>query len=136
MKQSQKLEDYALWKLVSEIAGRCYGLLHEFPDEEKWGMESKLRQRAFEITSDVADAIGSIDPRDSVWHFGHARRDIFGIKKCPETGSESRLYRSRARIDGRHQHATTNLDIEIEKAITSIPIWYKNMESHQKEIPR
>ncbi len=136
MKQSQKLEDYALWKLVSKIAEQCYELLHEFPEEEKWGMESKLRQRAFEITSDVADAIGSIDPKDSVWHLGHARRDIFGIKNILKLASKAGYIEVVPELMVDINTATTNLDIEIEKAITSIPIWYKEMESPQKETPR
>jgi four helix bundle protein len=132
-KQSQKLEDYALWKLVSHIAEQCYGILENFPEDERYGMQSKLRKRAFDVTSDVAEAIGSIDPRDTVWYFGMARRSIFGIKNTLSMAAKAGYISAMPELMVDIQTATTNIDIEIEKSILAIPIWYKDMDARQKD---
>jgi len=82
MSTIQKLEDNESWKLAGGIAEYVYGLLGELPEEEKWDMQSKLRQRAFSLTSNISEACGSVDPRDKNISCAQAMRDVFGLKNA------------------------------------------------------
>ena len=50
MKKLENLGSNKLWQLAVEITEQCYGLIDDFPDEEKYGMQSKLRSRAFDLS--------------------------------------------------------------------------------------
>jgi four helix bundle protein len=69
-----------LWEKTAEVAEYAYGLLKLLPEEEAWGMASTMRRVGFAVTDDIAEAIGSYDPRDQLHHYGHARREMFGLK--------------------------------------------------------
>ncbi len=78
--QPQKLEANKLWRAASEIAVYAYSVLHEFPEEEQYGMQPNLRERAFDLTSDIAEAVGSVDPRDRAYSYGRALRDAYSVR--------------------------------------------------------
>lgn len=79
---TRKLEDYPLWRTASHVATLAYGALEQLPEEEKWGMSFKLRRDAFDMTSTLAEALGSIDPRDQKHYFGGARKHMFSLKNA------------------------------------------------------
>lgn len=108
-------------------------MLSEFPEEEKWGMQSKLRTRAFEISSDIADALGAIDPRDVKWHFGLARRGLFGLKNVLIQASNAGYVDVETDLLVEIQRLADLIDIEIEKATKNIPSWFKEMERPMEE---
>jgi hypothetical protein len=75
-----RLEDAPLWRLASEIALYTYDQLDNFSEDEAYGMEPKLRDRSFDLTADLAEAAGSIDPRDKTYYYGQALRDVYSIR--------------------------------------------------------
>lgn len=131
-KPSQKLEEYELWRLVSHIAEECYARLQDFPDDD-YAMKSKLQDRAFDVTSDVAEGFGSIDPRDASWYFGMARRSIFGIKNVLSLASKAGYIEVNPELMVEIERATTAIDAEIRKEIANIPAWYKEMDAKHKD---
>jgi four helix bundle protein len=75
----KKLENSVLWKSAIKLADDSYKMLDDLPEEEEWGMQSKLRGRAVDLTTEIAEALGSIDPRDKKHYLGHARKTCFGL---------------------------------------------------------
>lgn len=133
MKKSIKLEDNELWVLVSEIAEYSYSVLDHFPEEEKWGMQSKIRQRAFEATSDVAEAVGSVDPRDVKWHLGLSRRSIFGLKNALRLAQKAGYLEVAPEFMIKIDKASELMGNAISAAENEIPLWFKEMEAPAKD---
>lgn len=75
-----RLEDDPLWRMASEIALYAYSQLQNFSEDEAYGMEPKLRDRSFDLTADLAEAVGSVDPRDKTYYYGMALRDTYGVR--------------------------------------------------------
>lgn len=128
MSKVTKLEDSKLWQLASQIAEQCYGLLDDFPEEEKWGMQNKVRTRAFDLSSDIAEAIGSIDPRDIKWQLGLARRDLFGLKNALRLANKSGYTEVPPELMIQIDKISELIDKEIDDATKNIPLWFKEME--------
>ncbi|HSH18393.1 MAG TPA: four helix bundle protein [Candidatus Saccharimonadales bacterium] len=82
MTKSMILGDDPIWEKTAAVAEYAYGLLDSLPEEEAWGIASTLRRVSFAATDDIAEAAGSHDPRDRMHHYGHARREIFGLKNA------------------------------------------------------
>lgn len=124
---TQKLEDSELWQLATKITEEAYELLQEFPEEEKWGMQSKLRQRSFELAGEIAEGVGSIDPRDAKWHFGLARRSLFGVKNILMLAAKVGYIDTQVRTLDWINKAEHGLNNDIESASSAIPQWFKEM---------
>lgn len=78
----QKLEDSKLWSESQKVATYIYELVDQLPEEEKINLQYRLRARAFDVTSDIAEATGSINPKDTEYSMGLARRGVFAIKNA------------------------------------------------------
>src|SRR3978361_1853541 len=89
---TEKLEDNKLWQAATDLAAGAYATLPDFPDEERWGMVTKLRSNAFELTASLADGYGSIDPRDKKYYFGHARKYAFGLKNTLHMAHKTNIH--------------------------------------------
>jgi hypothetical protein len=127
MTKSLKLEDIELYKIVLEVADYVDSILVDLPEEERWRLTAKLNSRSVDVTTDVAEAFGSIDPRDKKWLLGMARRDLFGLKNSLKI-CDSRNY---VEIDPEIM-ATINTAIEetdqtIAQAEKDIPKWFDEM---------
>lgn len=123
-----KLESNELWKLTTQITEECYELLGNLPEEEKWGMQAKMRARAFEAGNDVAESVGSIDPRDVKWHLGLARRDLFGLKNTVRLAFNTGYLDVSPDLIVKIDKAIALVDKEIQKATKDIPNWYQEMD--------
>lgn len=133
LKPEEKLEQNELWKLAVELAESFYALLAELPEEEKWGMQSKLRQRSFELTSDIAEAVGSIDPREKVYGYGLARRSLFGLKNVYSLASKAGFVSVDPDVMVKIDKITTLLDQEITGVSANIQAWYEEFEDPRKK---
>ncbi len=133
MSSSNKLENVALWQSATEIADYTDSLLSKFPEEEKWGMESKLRGRALDLTTDVAEAYGSIDPRDKKWLLGLARRDLFGLKNLLRMAHKREYADANPEIMVAIDKAIYDVDQELVNATKEIPKWFDEMNSPDKK---
>lgn len=76
----QKLEDSSLWQKSQEVAKYVYELVAQLPESEQITMQYKLRAKAFDTTSDIAEAVGAINEGDIEYAMGSARRSLFAIK--------------------------------------------------------
>jgi four helix bundle protein len=127
------LDDSKLWKLAIGIAEEAYTRLDDFPEEEKWGLAAKLRGRSGDVTTHVAEALGSIDPRDTKWLLGKARSNLFAVKSiyqlAHKTGILPIIPESMVKIEA----AAKEIDTLIGKAADDIPLWFKEMENPKKD---
>ncbi len=78
----QKLEDNKLWIESQKIASYIYVLVDQLPEDEKLSMQHRLYSRAFDVTSDLAEAVGAISPKDVEYSMGLARRGLFAVKNA------------------------------------------------------
>lgn len=120
----QKLEDDELWKAAIKLAEETYNLIQEFPDEEKFGMISKLRSRSFEVSSDIAEAVGTINPRDRKHSLELARRSLFSLKNVFKLAARTEIYNVEPEIFLLIDKLVDDLDIEIETTTKAIPAYY------------
>lgn len=128
-----RLENNELWQKAKNIAEETYGQLDRLPEEEKWGMQSKLRGRALDLSTDVAEAIGSIDPRDKHYYFGHAKKSLFGIKNIYHIAIKTDLLAVEPEAMVRIDALSSELDTEISKAAKAIP---KYMQLYTVEVKK
>jgi four helix bundle protein len=128
-----KIEDSPLWKMVNEVATESHKLVSDLPEEEKWGLQSKLRQRSVDASQDIAEALGSIDPRDRVWHYGLARRDLFGIKNAIRFAHTAGYIKLNPDIMVQIDKAVTMLDNEVTESEADIKQWYDTMSNPQSD---
>jgi hypothetical protein len=129
MNKKPELEKIPLWKLVTKIANYADDLLVELPEVEKWGMESKIRGRSLDLTSDIAEAYGSIDPRDQKWLFGAARRDLFGLKNSLKAAHRRKYVNIDPDIMVAIDQAVDQVDKEIQRSIEEVPKWFEDMSA-------
>lgn len=116
-----RLEDNKLWQMAARITEQAYALADELPEEEKWGMQAKLRSRALDLHTDVAEAVGSIDPRDSHYHFGHAKRSLFGVKSMYLVASNTGMLTVEPEAMLAINKLSDALDTKIDEAAKAIP---------------
>lgn len=123
----QNMDDSKLWQTASKVSDKSYELLSSLPEEEKWGLQSKIRARSFDVSSDVAEAIGSIDPRDTKWHLGMARRSLFGLKNALILASKAGYVDTDPELMHQINEITEMIEQEINNATDSIAVWFKEM---------
>ncbi len=121
---SPKLEKTELWPAAIKIAQMSYRNLEQLPEEEKWGMQYKLRLRAYELTNHLAEAYGAIDPREKVHSFGQARQSLFSLKNVTLMTHKVGL----AELDPQFildiDKLVEKIDAAINAAGDKIPEWY------------
>lgn len=129
----KKIEDVKLWRDVTAIAKQAYAMLEGLPEEEKWGLENRLRQSAFDETDWIAEAYGAIDPRDIKWSFGKARACLFSLKNS--ISFMRKMYGGN--FDPEIMVAIDTAVVEIDKELKDMPKaiknWYAEMEAPEKK---
>jgi site-specific recombinase XerD len=79
-KDLKKLEDSAIWRGADKIAQKVFEIFDQLPEEEKALLKWKFCNRAFDLTSDIAEACGTFVPKDAEYSLSMARRALFSIK--------------------------------------------------------
>lgn len=126
------LENSKLWKLVLEIAEEAYACLDAFPEEEKWGLAFKLRGRSADAATFVAEALGSIDPRDIKRLLGQARANLFAVKSVYKLADKTAILSAVPESMVKIETAVKEIDILIGKTTDDIPKWLKEMGTSEK----
>lgn len=118
---------------AQRLAVSFYEMASNLPEEEKWGLSAKLRGRAFDLTQDYAEAVGSIDPRDRKWQFGLARRDAFGLSNAAKMYESFGYGELSIELMRDLQDITRDIESNIEEASTNIPRWFKEMSAPEEK---
>lgn len=127
MKQVTKLEDTELWKMVAKIATDAYEAVQMLPKEEEWDMKARLHQHAFMATNHVAEAYGSLDPRDAKWLLGKARGNLFGVRNAYALAYKTGELGEKAEMMVLINQAAKLIDSEPENMDADIQAWYESL---------
>ena len=82
-KKLEKLEDNAVWRQAVAIEKTVSEIYEQLPEEDKMPLRWKFYGRAFDLTSDIAEACGTSMPKDAEYSLSMARRDLFGRREWP-----------------------------------------------------
>ncbi len=126
--QLYKLETNSLWRAATDVAVYAYSVLHEFPEEEQYGMQPNLRERAFDLTSDVSEAAGSIDPRDRAYSYGRALRDAYSVRNTLVIAGKTGVLDIEPSIIVKLDKLIDDLIAETAETTDGIPAYLKSME--------
>ena len=80
MSKLQSVIDDPFLRVATELSLLCYELVTVLPEEEKYGMQARLRQRAFDVANDYAEAIGAIDPQSKLFGISLTRRNLASLR--------------------------------------------------------
>jgi hypothetical protein len=133
MKIVDTLEDDPIWQIGEAIAEQVYARLEEIPEEDEWTIQSRLRSRAFELTADIADACGAIDPRDQKWAYGQARRDLFVIKSTYILASKIQCLALNPQAIVDINKAIQRIDSELQELPQAIRSWFQEMSDKKEQ---
>lgn len=122
------LKDSELYELVSSIGNQIYACSDDLPEDEKWGIQSKLRNRVSDVVSWSAEAIGSVDPRDVKWALGKARASLFVVEATYKYACDIGLLSLDPEIMARLKQANNEIDRQLVKAKSDIPGWFEEMQ--------
>jgi four helix bundle protein len=61
-------EDLDVWKLGVELSIRCYRMVRELPDSEKYGLSSQMRRCAVSIPANIAEGHARRQPKPFLNH--------------------------------------------------------------------
>lgn len=129
----KKLEDSPLWKLSFEIAKTMLALCSEFPEDENYGLETQIRRSAREIPNAVAEAHGSLDPRDTVWQLGKARSAFFAAKSTLKLCFSEKLFEVDPDLMVNIEKAVAEIDNEVATFEEKKDKWYATMDPKEKK---
>lgn len=121
------LKSAQLWKLIMEVTEDAYACLEDLPEEEKWGLASKLRGRAGDAATHAAEALGAVDPRDIKWSLGKARANLFAVEGIYEVAFKTGQLTTSSESILKIRTAIKEVDSLLDKASGNIPKWLKEM---------
>lgn len=128
-----KLEDDKLWRLASEIALYAYSQLSNFPAEEDYGMNPRLRDRAFDLTTDIAEAAGSLDPRDKAFSYGKALRDAYSVRNTFIMANKTGMLDVEPAIFVKLDALVNGLGKQVSESSNDIPAYLKQFTIQDNE---
>ena len=68
-----------VWQKAMELAKLAYGLVRQFPAEEKYALADQLRRAAASIPSNIAEGNGSTSPKELVHFLSIARGSVYEV---------------------------------------------------------
>ncbi|MDB5184634.1 MAG: rRNA-intervening sequence protein [Candidatus Saccharibacteria bacterium] len=113
-----------LEQLSLAISADVYKALDHFSEDEQWGMQTELRHSALDVTTDTAEALGSIDPRDKQYSYGRARKALFVLRATFKLAQRTGIFAVEPDLMVAIQEAIKLIDPEIERATKDIPSWF------------
>lgn len=82
MSKKTVLLDDPLWKSASELAEYSYTFADSQAVERHPHILNHFYDNGFELTNELAEAAGCLDPKDVAYYLGHARRELFALKNA------------------------------------------------------
>ena len=120
-----KLENDRLWRLASDVALYAYSELDNFGEEEMYGMQQKLRDRAFDLTNDIAEAVGAVDPRDKTHYYGHALGAAYSVRNTLLMANKTEMLNVEPIVFVKLDQLTEALHGEVMETSDDIPEFLK-----------
>jgi len=122
------IENKKLTELLSKIGTSMYAYSEELPEDEKWNICAKLRNRSSDAISWAAEASGSIDPRDIKWALGKSRASLAVVKATYKHACNVGLLTLNPEIMVWSEQAMKEIDLLIKNATADIPSWFVEMD--------
>ncbi len=122
------LKDTKLYELASDIGRQIFAQSEDLSEEERWGVQSKLRNRSADVISWSAEAVGSIDPRDTKWALGKARASLFVVEATYKYACDIGLLSLDPRTMAHIKQAGEEIDTLLAEATAKIPSWFEEMQ--------
>ncbi len=72
--------DLTVWQLARELRKLLYGLMRNFPVEEKFALSSQLRRAAISITANIAEGFGRYSYEENIQFCRLARGSAFEVR--------------------------------------------------------
>jgi hypothetical protein len=120
-----KLENDPVWKEASDIAEFMYGKLEEFPEEEKWETQRKLRSAANDLLFTVSQASGDASPSGTEYQWGMARRHASALKAMYRFAGRQKFIELDPQMMVRLDRLITNIESRVKGS-------YKQTEDHNQ----
>lgn len=78
----KKLEECEIWLKADSIVKDISALYHSLPEDDRINLKFSLYLRSFDLANDVAQACGTILPKDIEQNISFARRTLFGLRSA------------------------------------------------------
>jgi site-specific recombinase XerD len=111
-----KLEDNPLWREACDLAEYVYGLLHEFPEEEKFDTVAKLRHASNDLMFNTAQAVSNKAPAGAEYEWSYVLRNINSLKTMYRFAGRQKCIKLDPEIMVRCDKLAKQANTEIEKA--------------------
>lgn len=105
-----------LWREACDIAEYMYGILHEFPEEEKWDSERKLRTSANDVMYYTAQAIANGTPTGGEYDWANARKSLSTLLTMYRFAGRQKMIKLDPEMMVRLEKLFAKLDNETDKA--------------------
>lgn len=125
-KPAAKLEDDDLWRAVSKIGRHAYNTAQSV-SENDFTLRNKFEYAVYDMTNDVAEACGSLDPRDVKWSLGRARKDLFSLKNSYSLAFHTGQIEADPDVMVDIDKAVKLLDARVDSLASSFKQWREEM---------
>jgi four helix bundle protein len=78
--QIRDFMDLQVWQLARELRKMIYGLVRNFPGDERFGLSVQLRRAAVSITANIAEGFGRFSYQENIQFCRQARGSAFEVR--------------------------------------------------------
>ncbi len=111
-----KLEVHPIWKEANDLAEYIYAKLADFPEDEKWHSQLKLRTAVTELIFYVAQAVGSCLPLSAQYDWANSRKYAAALKTMYRFVGRQKFIKLDPEIMVRLEKLVQDIDKEIIKS--------------------
>jgi hypothetical protein len=126
---NQTITSDKLFSLTVQIADFCYEIAADLSDDEKYPVQYTLKTNAFEITNNVAEALGSVDPRDAFWKLGMTKRALFSVRNTLQQSHKRKILVLNPEIMIKINEAINETDRRIEQSKKMLASYFEILDA-------
>jgi four helix bundle protein len=78
--QIKDFTDLQVWQLARELRKLIYGLIRNFPSDEKFALAAQMRRAAVSITANIAEGFGRYSYQENIQYCRLARGSAFEVR--------------------------------------------------------
>lgn len=125
---STVLDQDPLWREALRIASAARENAGKLPDDERWGMVSKMYFYGTEIVGEAAAGVGAIDPRDVKINLGRLREQLHALKGMYIYGHKTGLLQLDPEEIVHIDTLVADIDDKLKDIPANIEKWYAAQE--------